>query len=269
MTSATLERPVNQLASSYLKKERADYHIDDLEMQARDFFSAKENYRFVSKRDPESGKQIVYLKINKPLPESWPCIIGDACSNLISALDHLYVALQRRHRDGSSGGYYPIKKDSASFNTLIENGNIRGEVGSDAERLIACTQPFKVTNPSDGGNSALWLPKKLRNDDIHNLLIPAWAGGGPISGIAGGNVVFFGVIPFGARLDQYVPLGETEKLGVNVLADGRVDPEPDITYAGDIKFGSIHGLDSQSVIPALKAFSEEISRVLTRFSGIF
>lgn len=261
--------PIDTLAGSHLKLKRANYHINDLEAQSRIFFGDGDTYRFFAKVDLGIQNNIVYFCLDKTMPEMWAAIVGDACFNLISALDHLYIALRQR-KDGGSTGQFPINKDFSAFNNLINNGE-ETKIGADAvDILVRTVQPYRVVNPDDGGNQALWLIKQLRNHDGHNFLIPTFSGaGGGFSGVIGGNRLFFGAVPFGTRFDDGIALGDANVLGVSVLPDGRVDPKPNITYAGDIQFGDIHGLDSQNVVPALQALSKEVHAVIDKFSVLF
>src|SRR5947199_5076580 len=69
------------------KLERAKHHILDLDSQFSTFL--KDAYTIGTKSKPEISHVQLYIADAKPIPDTFPLLIGDAVHNIRSALDHL------------------------------------------------------------------------------------------------------------------------------------------------------------------------------------
>src|SRR5271155_3276299 len=80
------------LYSARLKIARAQHHVHDLNTRITDFFF-KNSYKVVTEADSEPGYTVHKLTLPEPIPFSdYSLIIGDAVTNLRSALDHMIYA---------------------------------------------------------------------------------------------------------------------------------------------------------------------------------
>jgi len=152
-----------------LKVERAKKHILDLEATWATFFEGA--YEVASKDDLHTGERTYYLASVRDIPHEIPLIVGDALSNLRSALDHLAHHLVIVGT-GSPGPfphvYFPIAKDTAEYNTK-RDGRIKG-MRQDAIDAINAIEPYE-----SGAGKILWHLHCLNNIDKHRLLLTVWA----------------------------------------------------------------------------------------------
>jgi len=110
--------------SFYLKLDRAYEHSKALEDEATGWIKAKP-YGIVDEPDPETTPDWVSARHHHrrfrvtrvdPVPDRFSILIGDCVHNLRSALDHLALALARRHTpsmtaDEIRGSEFPIFGD--------------------------------------------------------------------------------------------------------------------------------------------------------------
>ena len=76
------------LKSAFLKLERADQHIADLEHKIS-IHQATKPHRFSVYVDDQTNRVCAQIIIERPLPSMLALIIGDAVHNLRTALDHM------------------------------------------------------------------------------------------------------------------------------------------------------------------------------------
>ena len=107
--------------SFLLKLDRACEHLQLLDNQTRTWIEG-EPYGVIDESNPEPlphplgrGYQSRRFRVNRvsPIPPCWGPIIGDCVFNLRSALDHLALALARKHTPGMTdaqvgGSEFPI-----------------------------------------------------------------------------------------------------------------------------------------------------------------
>ena len=153
-------------SSSFLKIERANQHIVQLESTFRAF--VKNNpHRISIQPDVEAGKVKIGVDFGVPLPSLISMITGDAVHNLRTALDHLACALVAAN-GGTIGSYigFPFHEDRANFEANLER-KIKG-ASKEAVDLIKSLEPYP------GGNGQpLWRLNKLDIADKHHSLILA------------------------------------------------------------------------------------------------
>lgn len=151
-----------------LKIERADFHINDLQLQINAFL-ARNPYKVVAEKYAEAGV-IGFawtLRVGESIPEHFPNIIGDAIHNLRDALDHSVSAIARSTGHSDRGKYFPSANSPESFKAAIEEG-------------LEKWAPTKVINvlktgiqPYFGGHSPLLRSlHKLSVIDKHRLIAP-------------------------------------------------------------------------------------------------
>lgn len=128
--SAFLDNAPEALHGSYLKVIRARHHIDDLKAKIDSFLFDMDNYEVFLYTDTGSPNDAAHCRLNVPIPHEFSLIAGDACFNLISALDHAYIALvelagnARDPRD-----HFPIRKEFASLKRSMKSG-IKDRIGA-------------------------------------------------------------------------------------------------------------------------------------------
>lgn len=151
-------------SSSFLKIERANQHIDQLETIFRSFI--KDNpHRIFIQPDAKTGQIRVGVEFDQPLPLHISTITGDAIHNLRTSLDHLACTLVR-----TNGG-------TVTRNTGFLTHEDRGSFESNFEKRIEgasneAVQLTKSMEPYNGGKgTALWRLNKLDVADKHHSLI--------------------------------------------------------------------------------------------------
>jgi hypothetical protein len=108
------------LESAFLKVERAEKHIRDLEGELEAFI-ARKPHRFIVKNDVKTGQPIIQIRIVEEPPKIFSVIIGDAVHNLRSALDHMVWELVGR--DGGKQDErlaFPCSKTRDKFEVAID-----------------------------------------------------------------------------------------------------------------------------------------------------
>jgi hypothetical protein len=123
----------------------------------------------VIEANPETGEKEARLRMG-PLPNFWPCLIGDIIHNLRSALDHLATDAAKLNgqtsRTALSETYFPI---CASREALIS--------GDGAEKMKRLSDAHRNVNiafePYKGGNDLLFSLHRLDIRDKHLMIVPA------------------------------------------------------------------------------------------------
>jgi hypothetical protein len=156
-----------RLALIRAKVERAEKHINDLDVALRTFLDSNP-YLVARKPHPEGSDLMVYwLSSARPIPPLISIIAGDTLANLRGALDHLAFQLAwlngARDKRILRDTCFPIFDDAASYKSGAK-GKIQGMSEAAKERINACA-PYK------GGDDALWRLHRLNNIDKHRLLI--------------------------------------------------------------------------------------------------
>ena len=152
---------------SWLKIERADEHIAELDKNIRDFLDAKP-YAVVVNPSMYAGQQTWSARVRKKIPEKITMIVLHAWHNMRAALDILTCDLIRHFQGVStdlSDIYFPFTKgDANDFESLIN------------KRLVKETSPDVIAVfrklPDKAGNPVLFALHSLDIDDKHKRIIP-------------------------------------------------------------------------------------------------
>ena len=91
----------DSLIGSRLKLERAKTHITDLKAAIKIFFEDSA-YSVVGDTDYETGDGVFKIRMQKPIPDEFSLLIGDAVHNLRTAMDHIICDLIRIATSGDS-----------------------------------------------------------------------------------------------------------------------------------------------------------------------
>jgi hypothetical protein len=76
------------LGGARAKVQRAKENLNDLVVKAREFASFNP-YGVVIEDNPNSGERIWRARVSRPIPDTWPIIVGDVVHGLRAALDYL------------------------------------------------------------------------------------------------------------------------------------------------------------------------------------
>lgn len=156
--------PADILRYPYLKVERAEYHINDLNGRIQAYLAQKP-LRLVTRGEPKADREVHFIKEVIPLP-NFSLIIGDAVHNLRSSLDLLMFAMvgDRAKRPGNV--QFPFAKRADSLVSTMKNR----EADLAGKKVIAEIEALK---PYPGGNEWLSGLHSLDITDKHKLIIPA------------------------------------------------------------------------------------------------
>lgn len=164
------------LDDARLKLKRAEHHINDLNRKFKPFCQPNA-YTLRGKFEPEDSNEFVVGVYGRPIPNTWPPIIGDTLHNL-SALDHVAWQLALKISDDPpSGTEFPIFLDRLDFHKRKRNGSpapgsgfwkLRGIDPAAATRIEAL-QPYNRTDIPPGADP-LWRLHELNREDKHRFL---------------------------------------------------------------------------------------------------
>lgn len=151
----------------WAKTERADKHIEDVEIAVRDFLATKP-YSFGAKGDNRTGKCTFYVTRVADVPLPLIGTVGDALHNLRSALDHLAYQLV------IANGEKPRKLTSFPICKTVERYQTTGlrqieGMRQNAKDAIEAVQPYRGADPAD----TLWCLHQLDIVDKHRVLVTA------------------------------------------------------------------------------------------------
>lgn len=155
------------LAGAWLKVERADAHIRELESMFPRRGGVK-LHRFVANANAQAvGRQLVQIEVLKP-PLTASVIVGETVYQLRSALDVATIALAKIHSPGTSTRNvgFPFAE---SAERLMQLGSKESpgpqrkikKLAPAARDIINCLQPYR------SGNPLLCGLNDLRNQDVH------------------------------------------------------------------------------------------------------
>jgi hypothetical protein len=149
-----------------LKIQRAKNHINDLNRRIEAFLSEKPFTLFVH-HQPKAGQAAARIKTEKPIPDEFGLIVGDAVHNLRSALDLTIYAMtsakvseQKLHKIE-----FPFPwKGAEGLDRAIDEGQVRFA----GEKVVETVHNLK---PYATGNRDLWGIRTLDNSDKHRLIL--------------------------------------------------------------------------------------------------
>jgi len=167
---------MHPLDSTFLKLRRADEHLQVVNDLMQEFLKRKP-YRISDNivRNGNTRERVLRLEQLEDIPTKLPMLIGDACNNLRSALDHLLWQLWiLQYPTFDESVNFPICDYESAFQSY-GRGNIgpitAKSVGSDRisltdnqRAIIESLQPYKTRNP------ALSFLRDVNNSDKHRLI---------------------------------------------------------------------------------------------------
>jgi hypothetical protein len=167
---------MHPLDGTFLKLHRADEHLQVVNELMQGFLKRKP-YRISDNvvRNGNRRERVLRLEKLDDIPVKLPMLIGDACNNLRSALDHLVWQLWiLQYPTFDESVYFPICDCESAFRS-DSPGNIgprkAKSVGSDRislpdnqRAIIESLQPYKTRNP------ALSFLRDVNNSDKHRLI---------------------------------------------------------------------------------------------------
>lgn len=166
------------LQGAFAKVERAKRDLDSLEHAVRDFLDA-DAYRFVAdERNPDTGRIVARLKIDKPLDFDWGVDLGVIGFLARSALDHLVyqLALANGSDPEKDRTQFPIFESADDYfkgrKKSYRNRMLAG-VAEPHRTIIDGYQPFHATRGV--GTHPLALLRWLTDADKHRYVPPALA----------------------------------------------------------------------------------------------
>jgi hypothetical protein len=153
--------------SSWLKIERANKYIAEIELLVRDFG----NSGFYDVRiEYEDRACFLCIDIDKsrfPFDQS-ALAIGDALHNLRTALDHLwYQTILGYSGISEDWSLFPIRDVEEKIVTAMDNALKKKRISRRIADLMLDT-----IKPYQGGNRFLWSLHVLNNGDKHKMLVP-------------------------------------------------------------------------------------------------
>jgi hypothetical protein len=255
-----------RLKGPRLKVERANAHIVDLQ-RAVEAFLETNPYTVATKRHPQTGQLLYYMKGVEPPPPAIALMIGDILFNLRSALDHLAVQFLLKSNPAAPtyDVYFPVYKDATEYGQKAPR-RIRG-LPQDAVDFINAAKPYK------GGNEDIWRLNKLNNIDKHRLLITAVGRFGAFAIVAPFSEVlkeFPGRKITWPRMEWPIKATNPLKAGDVLLARPK-EAEPDDSQ--EFRFEvAIHepGVAEMEPIPALlRQFSSTVNSLLDASAPLF
>ncbi len=157
-------------ASARSKIKWAEQHMQEFHGAMLEFLGSG-SYQASIKDEPQTQSRFYEIVQRKRLPDSIPCLVGDAVHNLRSALDHVaYEIVKRSGRVPSEGLYFPIKDTRPEVIGAIKT-EIQVAAGTDLIALIA-----DRIQPHRGGHRnghTLWVLHRLDCIDKHRELLTA------------------------------------------------------------------------------------------------
>lgn len=155
----------NEAVGPWLKAERADLHIRDLNRLQRRFFDS-DAYETFSEYNSETRHLYYRVKINRPIPRAWAILIGDVLHNLRSALDVLAnQAISKGGGTVTNRTGFPIWDTKEKLKSALEKGQIKG-APRPVYKIVRALKPYQ------GGNDLLWWLHRLNIKDKHRLVVP-------------------------------------------------------------------------------------------------
>lgn len=145
------------------KRERADKHIDELNVRIDQF--KRDNPNAVRREiDPQTGDVSFYIGEVPEIPPDIPAIAGDAVHNLRAALDHLvWNMVEAAKKTPTDKTAFPIFDTAAKYKKMSP-AKVEG-VHKLAKQEIDRLHPYKR------GNNLLWQLHRLDIVDKHHLLL--------------------------------------------------------------------------------------------------
>lgn len=227
----------------YLKTERAEHHIDDLEAVFKRYVRVNEKALI-----PKYNRKV--RSIGDSFPKHTPTILGDAIHNLRAALDHAYCILVEAN-GGTVNKHVRFPFTEKGSGKELE-GSIQGhaEAGcGPSDKMIRVI--FDEIQPYPGGKGEDLIGLHVLDiADKHMVLLPTQQRTHveAIRMIDGGGI-------FGLTL-------VTEGAPAIVFPSGSLDPNHHQKASFEIIFGNGQPFEGQPIIPTLKSLAARVDETL-------
>lgn len=165
-----MEEPYKSFAQANSKIEWASILLDNLNRTLTEYISAKP-YKITVDRQTDSSGFVFGAHITQPMPLAIPCLIGDICHNLRSALDFCWMGVIRSiEGQNAPKRTMPIQSNVKGLEAAIGQA-LDGDTARKAHRALVGS--IKSHQDFDaGGNTLISALNELSNWQKHNLLIP-------------------------------------------------------------------------------------------------
>lgn len=243
-----------------LKIERANEHINDLYLQAREF-SDTDPYSILVEDNPETGDSILKISMDQVAPDRMLLTVGDAIHNLRSSLDFVMSDIEfdtTRTRDPHT--HFPIRPTRNELVNAI-NGGLKKK-GQWAPKtvldfIVDSIQPYK-----GGIGDPLWSLNALSIEDKHRLLI------------AKKDVTHIRTIYCKDGRGEHFTVTEWAMIHPNISVYpciGRKNVQ--IADKGKASFGIVFGdgmpFYGKAILPTIRALSHFVSRTIDSVERVF
>lgn len=238
------------------KIRRGEEHLEAIDAEVQAFLKGHP-YRPVAEFDPQSGENIVRVRVISEPSSRLAAIIGDCVHNLRSCLDHLawqLVLANGEHPDSRTE--FPVFKDRDVYENRSAS-KVRG-IAPEMLAIIESLQPYNAPDPT---GEPLWILHDLSRVDKHQELHVV---GGTIQGTShalltqGGDIDLVYVRPDGPFEDGAV----VQRVRLDP-ADAKVDVHFGVAYAMHFEPGG--PARGEQVVRTLGVLSEAVTETVNRF----
>ena len=243
------------LHAPLLKLERANQHINDLNVRCEAFLAQKP-FKWMERINREAGKITYWVKTEMPIPEEFSLIIGDALHNTRAALD---MVLYGMVGSVEPKVHFPVAREPTpeSLEAAIDKGRIK-VAGKKVVETVRRLEPYPT-----GDGTPLYTAHALDIRDKHHLLILTGRRAMFHTGTAHDEFIrpfIKGNVPAGKTIvidtaDERVALTVNKPF---VLRDLPVtEKEADVQPTFMITFGDSEGLPGLPVVQVLRHCSKD------------
>lgn len=228
-----------------LKVRRAKQHINDLSA-AIDAFLAERPYRLMLRQSPKTRDQVLFVKTDKPVPDEFALILGDAVHNLRTALDLLVFGMVGDDAPSPERVLFPFAKNAQALGSTIPNRQMH--VAS--KEVIDALHALK---PYPGGDDLLSGLHLVDVRDKHHLILTV----GRVVSISTGLLAHYGLNITGDGIINFVGAGDevirfklpTARRNRGMIP--KVEQESEVQPAFTVCFGEGETFAGQPVVPKL------------------
>lgn len=234
--------------SPKLLLDRARKNIERLNESGKSFAESTP-YAVSCDFDPNLGKYVYKIGINKPTPPEFSMDTAEILSGLKSALDHSLCASVSVLSPAKqlSGISFPFADIEGHFDGAVRKGC--GKLAPEITAFVRTLKPYK------GGDDALWLMNRLSGINRHRIIQPV--------ALSGENAFAINYlhIPTGG-VDIPCPEWDATKNQLIFAYACRRDLQYDLNFAFHISFGKVDMVAGQPVVPVLRYFLGEVERIV-------
>jgi hypothetical protein len=249
------------------KLKRAEHHINDLNQQANAFL-AERPFKLMVRMGGDTGKIVLWVKKENPIPPELSLIIGDAAHNLRAALDLTLFPMAKDRTTRPNRIQFPFATDDSD--TAFKDACKGGQVEFAGKKVV---EEIRLLQPYPTGNRKLHGIHELDIRDKHRLLILAPFIPTIITGTKYwdyikpflGNIEFPEGIPF-----RFTRPDNDSLLAVNLTGDapyteGQAPVQPPFV----LSFGEGQPFADRPVIQVLNEAHQEVRRAVEAMAAAF